>query len=146
MHTRIASKEQVRAAETERYMRRADSAAIALGVGILAAAVSTMLMGQPIGFAGVPVAGFLGWFLALRIDGGRFAPIKPILGMAFGCAVIGAYVVALIASMDPVWTIVLGTTGLILLGLPVFILLLVPATAWAVTTSWLLRGAATTSD
>ena len=113
-----------------------------MGVGLLAAVGTQLATGSPIGYTGIPIAGALGWILALRLDGIGSRTVIAILWMAFGCAVLGAYGVAMLTPSGTLGSaLVIGTFGVLFLGLPAFVVLLVPATAWAVTTSLIERRA-----
>jgi hypothetical protein len=128
--------------DVERYRRRLVSAAVAAAIGLLAAAGATFLTGWEIGYIGIPIAAVLGWGLALRLNDSGSRAVVAILWMAFGCAVLGAFAVGIVATGDLVTGIMLGALGAVFYGIPAFLLLLAPATAWALITSWLERRAA----
>jgi len=126
-----------------RHLGRLRSAAVALVVGIMAAVGTQLATDSPIGFAGIPIAGSLGWILAPRLGGTGSGTVIAILWMAFACTVLGAYTVALVTRTGDLGTVlVIGTFGVLFFGVPAFVLLVVPATAWALITSWLERRAA----
>jgi hypothetical protein len=142
MHDTISPGQTGIDSDQNRWTHRMTSALIAIGIGLASAIGIAWMTDLPIGYLGVPIAGVLGWGLATRLDGGSSGAVAPVLLMAFGCAVLGAYGVALISTSDLGPALVWGTFGVVVLGMPAFILLLAPATLWAVTTSWFVRRAA----
>jgi hypothetical protein len=125
--------------DQQRWARRMTSALVAIGVGLVSAIGVSWMTDLPTGFAGIPIAGVLGWGLATRLDGRMSDATAPVLLMALGCAVLGGYGVALVATTDLGPALIWGTFGVVVLGLPAFILLLAPATLWAAITSWFIR-------
>jgi hypothetical protein len=142
MHETIESTQATIDPDRQRWARRMTSASIALGIGLAAAIGVSLTTDLPIGYVGIPIAGALAWGLATRLDGRTSDAIAPVLMMAFGCAVLGAYGVALAATGNLGALIIWGTFGVVVLGIPAFILLLAPAALWAVITSWFVRRAA----
>lgn len=139
MQDAMNAQDRVGDGDGARYIRRLRSASVAMAVGLVAAVGTQLATGSPIGFIGIPIAGVLGWILAPRLAGVDGAPIVA-LWMAFGCSVLGAYGVALLTAVDSIGAaLVIGTFGVVFFGIPAFVLLLVPATAWALITSWLER-------
>jgi hypothetical protein len=112
------------------------SGSVAIVVGFISAVAFTAVTDEPMALIGVPVAGAAGAWLGPRLDAGRRMPIKMTLLMAATCTVGGAYTVALAGGLDAP---LLGTIGLMYLGIPVFLMLLVPAGAWAAVSAWLAR-------
>jgi hypothetical protein len=128
--------------EVLRHVHRLRSANVALAVGVLTALAMQWTSDSPIGFTGIPIAGGLGWILAPRLGGTHPRTMNAILLMALACAVLGAYGTALLTSTGPsLGALAIGTFGVLFFGVPAFVLLLAPATAWAVITSWLVRHA-----
>jgi hypothetical protein len=143
MQDMVASHDRVADGDGARHIRRLRSASVVLVVGLLAAVGTQVVADSPIGFIGIPIAGLMGWILAFRLDGSGSRLAIAILSMAFGCAVLGAYGVAILTATDSIGTaLVIGTFGVVFFGIPALVLLLVPATAWALITSWLDRRAA----
>jgi hypothetical protein len=112
------------------------SCSVALVVGLLSAWVFSAVTTEAISFVGVPVAGLVGAWLGPRVNARSRVPIKVALAMAATCTVGGAYAVGLAAG---IYAPLIGTLGLIYLGIPAFLLLLVPASAWATVTALLAR-------
>ena len=124
MHGTIAARPTSVDPQRRLWVRRMTSASIALGIGVATANALTLV---------------LGWGLATRLDGRASSRIAPVLLMAFGCVFLGAYGVALAATTDILAVLAWGTVGIVFLGGPAFVLLLVPATLWALVTSWFAR-------
>ena len=139
MHGTIAARPTSVDPQRRLWVRRMTSASIALGIGVATADALTLVTDLPVGLVGVPIAGVLGWGLATRLDGRASSRIAPVLLMAFGCVFLGAYGVALAATTDILAVLAWGTVGIVFLGGPAFVLLLVPATLWALVTSWFAR-------
>jgi hypothetical protein len=139
----VTSQGRVGDGQAAPHIRRFRSATVAVAVGLLASVGTQLATDSPIGFIGIPIAGAMGWILAPCLDGSGSRTVITILWMAFSCAVIGAYVVALLGWTENLGAaFVIGTFGVLFFGIPAIVLLLVPATVWAVITSWLERRAA----
>jgi hypothetical protein len=105
---------------------------------IVVQALADELVAQ-IAWVGVPIAGIVGAWRSRRLDRRDFWPWRQAISMALICTIAGAYTVGLIwgAGYAPF----LGTVGLLYFGLPVFLLLLGPALAWACATTFFARKA-----
>jgi len=114
------------------------STMVALGVGLVSAQLAWMIADVNIGFVGVPIAGMLGWILAMRLAPATRRPLQASATMAFGCTVLGAVGTALAWTGDPFAAIAFGALGTILYGIPAFLLLSVPAMTLAAATSYLI--------
>lgn len=112
------------------------SANVALVVGLTVALV-TWTTGANVGFVGVPIAGLLGWCLAPNLRPLAGSNVGATLAMAAGCTLLGSYGAALLWSGDPFVSIAYAVLGIVVFGIQSFLVLIVPATAWGMATSWL---------
>jgi hypothetical protein len=120
------------------HQLRLVSTTVALGIGLVSAQLAWMTADVNIGFIGVPIAGMLGWILAMRLAPATRRPLQAGAIMALGCTVLGAVGTALAWTGDPFAAIAFGALGTIFYGIPAFLLLSVPALAWVTTTSYLI--------
>ena len=116
------------------------SATVALVIGAAATlifhAVADPTVAWP-AWVGVPIAAIVGARYATRLERLDQMPVRQAMSMAVWCTVAGAFAVGVVTGGS--FGLFLGVIGLLYLGVPVLLLLLLPAIAWACTTTFLAR-------
>ena len=112
------------------------SSSVAIVVGFVSALAFDVITSQPWAFVGIRVAAIVGAWLGPRLTIDSRLPIITALAMAGACTVGGAYAIGLAFG---IYAPLFGTVGLIIYGIPVFLLLIVPAGAWAALSTFLAR-------
>ena len=114
------------------------SAAVALAVGLISANIAWILTASDMAYVGIPIAGVLGWSLGPGLRPGARSFVGSTARMAAGCTVLGAYGTAVALTFDPLISVALAAVGILLCGIPCFLILNLPSFAWVLVTSWLV--------